>query len=164
MIKKRNNAVEVMPPSRPGLDFDFTRPMIFLAGSIEMDKAEEWQEYVTSKLEDHKVNIMNPRRNDWNSSWKQSIDDDNFRGQVNWELDYLDQSRWIIMYLQPGTMSPISMLELGLHARDLLTKLIVICPEGFWRKGNIDIVCDRFDIPQFDTLDEGIEYLKTKLP
>jgi hypothetical protein len=52
------------------------------------------------------------------------------------------------MYFDPNTKSPISLLELGLFAQS--KKLIVCCPRGFWRKGNVDITCDRYGIPFFD--------------
>ena len=56
------------------------------------------------------------------------------------------------MYLDPATKSPVSLLELGLHARS--GKLIVCCPEGFWRKGNVDIVCQHHGVPQVADLAE----------
>lgn len=55
------------------------------------------------------------------------------------------------MYFDPSTKSPISLLELGLYAR--AGKMIVCCPDGFWRKGNVDIVCFRHKIKQVQTLD-----------
>ena len=61
------------------------------------------------------------------------------------------------MYFDPNTTSPISLLELGLHAKS--KKMIVCCPEGFWRKGNVDIVCENFYIPTFNSLDELIKSL-----
>jgi hypothetical protein len=62
------------------------------------------------------------------------------------------------MYFDPNTTSPISLLELGLHAKS--KKMIVCCPEGFWRKGNVDIVCKTYNVHQVDTLDDIINYLK----
>lgn len=56
------------------------------------------------------------------------------------------------MYLDPNTKSPISLLELGLHANS--KKLWVVCPDGFWRKGNVEVVCSLYDIPLFNSLDE----------
>jgi len=38
--------------------------------------------------------------------------------------------------------------------------MIVCCPEDFWRKGNVDIVCERYGVDQVDTLDELIEFAK----
>jgi hypothetical protein len=63
------------------------------------------------------------------------------------------------MYFDPTTKSPISLLELGLHART--GKLIVCCPEPFWRKGNVDIVCKSYDITQVENIEEVIEKIKS---
>lgn len=132
--------------------------LIFLAGSIEMGAAVNWQEQVTTALEGKDITILNPRRDDWDSSWVQSINNDQFREQVEWELDALSKADGIIMYFDPNTKSPISLLELGLHARH--PGLVVCCPEGFWRKGNVDVVCKKYDIAQIPTLEELIAKLK----
>ena len=55
------------------------------------------------------------------------------------------------MYFDPETKSPITLLELGLYARS--GKLVVCCPHGFWRRGNVDIVCDRYGVDQVKLLD-----------
>lgn len=118
---------------------------VFLAGSIEMGTAADWQAELTAALSDRDLIILNPRRDAWNSTWRQSIDEPQFRGQVEWELDGLDRADLIAMWLAPGTRSPITLLELGLHARG--GKLVVGCPDGFWRKGNVEVVCARHAIP-----------------
>lgn len=130
-------------------------PRIFLAGSIEMGVAENWQDRIVSVLSDRDIVFLNPRRESWDSTWKQSIDNPQFFEQVDWELDSLEKSSHILMYFDPNTKSPISLLELGLFARSY--KLIVICPEGFWRKGNVDVVCKRYGVKQLNSLDEFIE-------
>lgn len=129
---------------------------VFLAGSIEMGKAENWQEKVERLLKDTDWTILNPRRDDWDSSWEQSIDNKQFRGQVEWELNSLEKAEKIIMYFDPNTKAPISLLELGLFGNK---RMIVVCPNGFWRKGNVDIVCARYDILQVDTIEEAIKIL-----
>lgn len=131
---------------------------IFLAGSIEMGKAENWQERVERELADQDVVILNPRRNDWDSSWIQSIDNPQFREQVEWELNSMHKADIVVMYFDSNTQSPITLLELGLHA--MSGKLIVCCPEGFYRKGNVDVVCSTYHIEQVKTLDQLIERLK----
>lgn len=130
---------------------------IFLAGSIEMGKAEDWQTRVTDALSNYNVTIFNPRRDDWDSSWEQSINDPKFSEQVNWEMDRLEECKIIFLYLSPSTKSPISLLELGIHSKS--NKVICCCPDGFWRKGNVEIVCQRNDIPMFNTLDASIQFL-----
>lgn len=87
-----------------------------------------------------------------NSSWKQDISNDKFREQVEWELKGLEQARLIALCLTPESKAPISLLELGLHAFD--GKMVVCCPEGFWRKGNVDIVCRRYGIPLFSSFED----------
>lgn len=129
---------------------------IFLAGSIEMDKAVDWQKHCEELLQD-KFIIFNPRRNEWDSSWSQSIENPNFKEQVSWELNGLEKADIIIMYFAANTMSPISLLEFGLYAQS--KKMKVVVEEDFWRKGNIDIVCERYEVEQFKTLEELIQNL-----
>jgi len=140
----------------------FSTSTLFLAGSIEMGKAVDWQTQVTNALVDKEVTIFNPRRDDWDSSWEQKITNLKFKEQVVWELMALEWSDVIVMYFDPATMSPISLLELGLYARDpfSMTRMIVCCPEGFWRKGNVDIVCQRYGVRQVETLEELIEAVR----
>lgn len=140
---------------------DTSDPKIFLAGSIEMGVAEEWQERVVAYFNNESVTLLNPRRRDWDASWKQGKDDANFRAQVEWELDALERSDHVIVYFSPETKSPISLLELGLFARS--EKLLVVCTEGFWRKGNVDIVCEHYDIPQFATLEQALATLRERI-
>lgn len=146
---------EVNAPDNPVMN-TLLRHKIFLAGSIEMGVAENWQERMVRELKDTKhLIIYNPRRDDWDSSWVQSIDNKQFNEQVTWELDKMEKSSIIPMYFQPGTKSPITLLEFGLFAQS--GKLIVCCPDGFWRKGNVDIVCREYEIECVDTLDELVE-------
>lgn len=53
-------AIIIKPPTP--LTFDKTIKSIFLAGSIEMGMAENWQSTLEKELEDYKVIILNPRR------------------------------------------------------------------------------------------------------
>jgi hypothetical protein len=133
---------------------------IFLAGSIEMGVAKNWQEELSDNIlskmtaNDRSVQILNPRRDEWDSSWEQDISNPNFYEQVSWELSALDNANIIALYLDPNTKSPISLLELGIHLRDRdhissRSKLVVCCPEGFWRKGNVDITCQRYGVQCF---------------
>ncbi len=131
---------------------------IFLAGSIEQGAAVDWQRLVIDALSDRAVTIFNPRRAQWDASWPQRAEHPLFREQVEWELAALDRADVIAMYLDPATRSPISLLELGLYASS--RKLVVCCPDGFWRKGNVDIVCERFAITQVPSLDALVAALR----
>jgi hypothetical protein len=120
------------------------RPFLFLAGSIEMDRAERWQDHVVAALAGSDVTILNPRRDAWDASWRCEIDEPQFREQVEWELEALEAADVVLVYFAPDTRAPIALLELGLHAR--AGKAIVCCPAGFWRKGNVDVVCARYGV------------------
>jgi hypothetical protein len=143
--------MEFLPPQNIALR-DRSMKSIFLAGSIEMGAAKDWQEELGKWLLSQKYNVFNPRRKDWDSSWIQSYEDPHFNQQVKWEMNALDKADYIVMYLDPATKSPISLLELGLHAHS--GKLFVVCPDGFWRKGNVEVVCCVHDIPLFNSLDD----------
>jgi len=139
----------------------FKRPAIFLAGSIEMGKAVKWQDYTVKKLESFEGTLFNPRREHWGYSWRESIKNKKFREQVAWELEALEKSDYIILYFDPRSKSPISLLELGLFARS--HKIFCCCPPKFWRRGNVEFICAKFKIPLDSNLDRLIGRIKITL-
>ena len=154
--------IEIKAPNSDH-DIDHYLPRIFLAGSIEMGVAENWQTRVASDMAKYDVVLLNPRRDDWDSSWVQSIDDPQFNKQVTWELNGIENSDIVIFYFDPNTKSPITLMELGIAcSSDIWSDhVIVCCPDGFWRKGNVEMVCDRFNIPLFNTYEEMVARLIT---
>jgi hypothetical protein len=138
---------------------DFSKTSFFLAGSIEMGSAEDWQKEMETFLSGLGCDVFNPRRDDWDSSWEQKFENSQFYQQVNWEMDALDKADNILFYFAPGTKSPISLLELGLYAHS--RKIFVVCPEGFWRRGNVEMVCNRYDIRFFESLLDFRNYYNT---
>lgn len=128
---------------------------VFLAGSIEMGTAENWQDkFVNLFSSELDINFFNPRREDWDSSWVQSIDNPQFNEQVNWELEAIDSADMVVFYFDPNTKSPITLMELGFVIGRQEAEIVVCCPEGFWRKGNVDIICKRNEIKQFNDIYE----------
>ena len=136
--------MRVIKPPAP-IDARADECVLFEAGSIEMGKATDWQASLAEALAAREGVILNPRREQWDSSWRQSIEDERFREQVTWELDGLERANVVAVWFAPDTKSPVTLLELGLHVRS--GRLVVGCPDGFWRKGNIEVVCKRFDTP-----------------
>lgn len=139
---------------------DFTKKSIFLAGSIEQGKAIDWQAIASAKLLEEGFNVLNPRRKDWDETWVQEYINPQMNQQIGWEDNAMKAAEYIIIYLQPGTHSPISLFEFGKYLTS--GKVVMICPEGFWRKANVDYECATYGVPQFDSVDEAIIYL-TKL-
>lgn len=130
---------------------------IFLAGTIDMGNSIDWQKSIADYIErtypeEKRINIFNPRRLDFDSSQEQSIHNPYFKEQVNWELDYLELSNIIVFNFEPNSKSPITIGELYHHVSDRDKTLLVSCPNTFYRKGNIDILCDRFRVPVFEDI------------
>lgn len=151
----------LLPPQRINAD---KQVVVFLAGSIEMGAAKEWQqqaiELFHSMIPEEQQSdyiILNPRRPDWDSSWKQEYEDPQFYQQVKWELKGLQEADHVLVYFDPATKSPVSLLELGAFNY----KAIVICPNGFWRKGNVDIFCEEFNVKQVPDLKSAVEFIIT---
>ena len=152
--------IEIQAPNPTPFEYrdNFT---LFLAGSIEMGTAEHWQNRVIETLKDCKrLTIYNPRRADWDSSWVQSIDNPQFKEQVEWELEHLQRANLAIFYFDPSTKSPIILMELGMMSNPWSPLTIVVCPKGFWRRGNVEIFCNREGIEFFETLEDAIEKIK----
>ena len=137
---------------------DFSLKYVFLAGTIDMGQSEDWQTLMSDWfLTVGGWGVFNPRRRDWDSTWLQDHSNPAFSQQVRWEINAMDKSDLILMYFAPSSKSPISLLELGMHLRS--KKLHVVCPPGFYRKGNVDIVCDLFNIPLYESFNQFKDFL-----
>jgi len=148
----------IKPPNAISLD-NF---LVFLAGSIEMGTAEDWQLKAEHLFFNADLTILNPRRDGWDFSTEQSIDNPIFKQQVNWELSGLEIANVVIFNFVAGTKSPITLYEFGLMSGKKPNKLVVVCPDGFWRKGNIEVVCDRYGIKMVDTLEKACLHVLNK--
>jgi hypothetical protein len=126
---------------------------IFLAGTTSKVDTSDWREVLSTSLATYPLTIYNPYRPDWDSTWREDIDFLPFREQVQWELDKQAKADVVVVYFHPETQAPISLLELGLSA-PIPGKVIVVCPSGFWKRGNVQIVCERFGIGILDSIDE----------
>jgi len=135
-------------------------PKVFLAGSIEMGKAINWQQQLADELSVYPIVLLNPRRDNWDSSWKQDILHPQFFEQVTWELDAAKDADLVVIFFDPNTQAPITLLELGILAESKARDVVVCCPNGYYRKGNVDIVCDRYNIRQVESLYDLAEYVK----
>ena len=136
-------------------------PKIFLSGSIDNGQAVDWQTRLCHACAELEAIFLNPRRPDWDSTWEPVKSNPLFREQVAWELDGLEQADLIVVYITAASKAPITLLELGLHAQQ--PNLIVCCEEGFWRKGNVDIVCERYGIKQVEDFDELVELIQARI-
>ncbi len=147
---------EIQAPNRP----TGRRPAVFLAGSIEMNEASQWQRALMRMLPDE-WEFLNPRRDDWDETWVQDPPSDGFREQVRWEIEMLEYADVIPIYFDPHTKSSITLLEFGKYVGS--GKVIVCSPPGFWRRGNLIVECEVEGIPLLETLPELADALKERL-
>jgi hypothetical protein len=151
----------IFPPNREPLN----GISLFLAGTIEMGDSVNWQEsaieFLQQDFKNSNVTIYNPRRPEWDSSWEQKETQSQFNDQVNWELNYLDSSDLVLMHFEETSKSPISLMELGYLGKS--GKLVVSCPTGFYRRGNVEIFCTRNQIPLHENLKSALGAISTLL-
>lgn len=121
---------------------------IFLAGTIDMGNSRDWQKEIHERFTgiQGRYILFNPRQEHWDASRPGEMD-----YQVKWELEHLEQADMIIMYILGTSKSPISLLEMGLHARS--GKMYVICEKDFYRYDNVRITCEYYGVPLFNDIE-----------
>jgi hypothetical protein len=155
MSRPSSQAVLHTPPFRPQVK----RPSVIFYGAIEREPA--WQTSLASSLSDLPIDILDPRRDDWDSTWVEDISFPKFREQVEWEMDYAKVVDIIVFYFPPEGLTPIALLELGMYAGT--GKVVVCCPKGFYKRGNVQMVCLRYGIELLETLEELTEKVRSNL-
>jgi hypothetical protein len=147
---------EVLPPYS---SVNTDRIKVFLAGTIDMGNSLDWQKKFVDDNQDLDITIFNPRRKDWDSSWVQDKNNPKFKEQVSWELSSLENCDIAIFHFEPNSVSMISLMELGKFSGPD-RHVFVHCPDGYMRKGNVDIFCERYNITMFDSVEEMYPVVK----
>jgi hypothetical protein len=146
--------------------------LLFLAGSIDQNLADNWQKQVVDDINDRNVTILNPRLHYWDSSWKQTPDNPQFKEQVTWELNGLDKADIILFNFEENTQFPITLMELGVvlatthYAASSSRKyqeVVVCCPEKYFCYGNVVITCNKFRRPVITSLKRAIENVRVAI-
>jgi hypothetical protein len=124
---------------------------VFLAGTIDNGESLDWQSAVAEELmaqnTKQPIFVYNPRR----EKWPDGSDRDEITKQIKWELHHLEKADLIVMNILPKSKSPISLLELGLFAKE--GKVKVFCQPSFYRYDNVRVVCETYGIKLIDTND-----------
>ena len=110
---------------------------VFLAGTIEMGKSVDWQTDVTNTLIANSVTlkditVLNPRR-------MLAPGSDEIGAQIQWELNNIQAADVIFIHFAANSISPISLLELGLIlGRSTTYQLIIVsCDREYTRYDNV---------------------------
>lgn len=118
---------------------------VFLAGTTSKVDKHDWRESLSSSLSNLPITIYNPYRADWDSTWHEDVDFAPYREQVLWELAKQALADLVVVYFHPATQAPVSLLEFGLSAQ-IPGKVIAVYPRGYWKRGNVEIVCQKFGL------------------
>lgn len=135
---------------------------VFLAGSMNTEWRQKLMNNWSSLTRNNNVGnvvFVDPTRRDWDSSWTTKYGDAKFYQQTKWELSTMRQCDWVIVYLNKDSKSPVSMVETVLN----MDRVLLVRDDEFWQAGYIDILCEEFGIPQFDSLDKVLEYLQLQV-
>jgi len=128
---------------------------VFLAGSIDNGKAEDWQKELIDLLKDEKdIAILNPRRDKWNPNAKES----EVEKQINWEKEAMDAADIILFKFSEKSKSVITMYELGYYIHT--GKCVVHCHEKFWRATNVRVSCEQNSVIMLNTLKDLAAFAK----
>ena len=132
------------------------RPSVFLAGSIEMGRAELWQTEIAERFLEAGAAVFDPRRLDWNWDWPQDATPGTpFERQVAWEQDHLARADLVWFRFCAGTASIVSMLELG-QSLAAGRRIVIQADPGYMRRANIEIVARNAGVPVFAEKEEAL--------
>lgn len=130
--------------------------IFLLAGASEADGGSRWQETVAAFIS--KVgHIALSTRSRETPTGMPTFENPHFFQARSWELDALDLAEFVIFHLDSISRSPEGILELGYAAAKFPQKVCVICPEGFWCKGLVDLLCYREDLMKYKSVEEMLD-------
>ncbi|KAI0103361.1 hypothetical protein GGR51DRAFT_561789 [Nemania sp. FL0031] len=135
---------------------------VFLAGTTTSVDNVDWRQKLSDVLRNHPITIFNPNRPDWDSTWREDVDFKPYREQVEWGLKKQEEADLVIVYFHPATLAPISLLEFGLSAR-IPGKVVAIAPQGYAKRGNVQLVCEKYGIDFLQDMDNLHETIIRKL-
>jgi hypothetical protein len=158
---KRHEAYRFFQPDPPITKPVYRKNSVFLAGSIEMGAAVQWQNEMATALEDLPVDVYSPRIGDWKPADGQDARNKALRDQIEWELSGMQHASVICFFFDHDTLSPVTLLELGLWAEK--GKVVVCCNKKFWKSGNVSYVCEKNGVPIVETFAELVPLVRAKL-
>lgn len=139
---------------------------VFLGGTIDMADAHDWRRLAQHFLVGAGAWVYNPRPDTWDPVSVMSSQDPIFSGQVAWDLAALSACQVALFYFAPGSVSPISLFELGTCVGR--THVVVCCPDGYTRQAYVEVACQTFSVPCFKDLDAALrsclDYLGLEAP
>lgn len=144
-----SQAQVIRAPARPQQTH---RLSIFLGGTASDTGEPDWREALNKGLADQAVTIFDPKRDDWDATWREDFSDTRWADQIQWELDMQDTADIIVVLFHGVTAAPVSLAEMGMASRT--GKLIACALDGYCKKGYVEAVCRKFKAPFVRSEDE----------
>lgn len=144
--------IQVITPNDEDQAPRYPTTSVFLAGPTEIN----WRTPFLATLRGlfaagaSNTTVYDPFQPRWDSSWREDLGDDRFRAQVAWELERQERATVVAVFFHGDSKAPVSLLELGLCARS--GKAVVGCEPAYWKRGNVQAVCQRYGVPMADDL------------
>ena len=153
--------ITIKPPSR--IRPDPNQESVFLAGAIDNGTARDWRSELMEYFDgDDRYNglvFYNPLADNWDPNLQMSITCERFEQQVNWELDMLRNAFLVVFFFPAESVAPISLFELGFVC-DEPDRVMVVAEEGYWRRGNLEVICNRQGIVLGKDLVDMVTWIK----
>lgn len=136
---------------------------LFLGGTIDNGSSRDWQKEVLSELtEFDELVVLNPRKDSWDPNTPNDPTPGSaMHDQVMWEIEAQKASRLKLYHFEDGSMSPITLMELGAFGR--FDNTIVSCSPKYFRYANVAIMSGFKDIPMATSLEEAKVMIKDRL-
>ena len=126
--------------SVPSLFMPSSGVKIFLAGSIDQPEDNHWRKraidfmrdsWFNAKENNTSITVYSPRRDD--NTWLPEYENE----QATWDMSMLAMVDYIVLHLTGDTISPVSLLELGMFAGDPRLRLSV--DDSYSRKQIVEL-------------------------
>ncbi|TLD08582.1 uncharacterized protein PgNI_07160 [Pyricularia grisea] len=131
--------------------FGFQR-IVYLAGSMPVTGTADWREALVGSLAHVPVTWVDPTRPEWDESWREDDDHGPFREHVKWEIEMKDRADLVIVHFGASSRPSDGLLELGILAGSR-RRCKVVCESGYQKRGDVVMLCQRYQIDVFNTVD-----------
>lgn len=171
---------------------DLPRPIIFLSGTTNFNNDEtRWQQTLIDSILNvfptipstdngietwaslHSPTIIDPYNPTWDSTWREDPSDNKFVEQVAFESHGLEIADIVVV----GFMGPAvrggkvgaggsALVELGIvleRGGEDRMRIVVGVEEGFWKKGYVRVLCERFGVRCTGGLEELVAAVMEEL-
>lgn len=160
--------IQIITPNSPAQS-PLHPTTIFLAGPTEVSWREDFIALLEQHLQDAPISptlsgitMYDPFQPDWDGTWKEDYAlDPRFKAQTDWELDRQESADLVVVFFDERSKAPVSLLEFGLCARS--GRAVAGCQKGFWRRGHVQGVCQRYGVPLADDLEALVVKVATAL-